>query len=51
MSPLTRRRLALFRAHRRGLWSLRIFAALFLVSLFAEIIANDRPLLIRYDEH
>lgn len=51
MSPLTRRRLALFRAHRRGLWSLRLFAALFLISLFAEFIANDRPLLIRYDGH
>ena len=51
MSPLTRRRLALFRAHRRGLWSLRIFAAVLLVSLFAEFIANDRPLLIRYDGH
>ena len=49
MTPLTRRRLANFRANRRGYWSLWIFLALFLVSLFAELIANDRPLLVRYD--
>lgn len=49
LSPLTRRRLAIFRAHTRGLWSFRIFAALFILSLFAEFIANDRPLLIRYN--
>jgi len=49
LSPLTLRRLAIFRAHRRGVWSLRIFAALFLLSLFAELIANDQPLLIRYE--
>ncbi len=49
ISPLNRRRLAIFRSHSRGLWSFRIFMVLFLVSLFAEFIANDRPLLIRYD--
>jgi microcin C transport system permease protein len=49
--PLTQRRLAAFRANRRGFWSLWVFAALFVVSLFAEFIANDRPLLIRYDGH
>ena len=51
VSPLTRRRLANFRAHRRGVWSLRIFLLLFFLSLFAEFIANDRPLLIRFDGH
>ena len=51
MSPLTRRRLAVFRAHRRGFWSLWIFLLLFVLSLFAEFIANDRPLLIRFDGH
>jgi microcin C transport system permease protein len=51
LSPLTRRRLAIFRAHTRGLWSFRIFAVLFLVSLFAEFIANNRPLLVHYDDH
>jgi microcin C transport system permease protein len=48
MSPLTRRRLEAFRANRRGYWSLWIFLALFIVTLFAEFIANDSPILIRY---
>ncbi len=51
LSPITRRRLAIFRAHRRGLWSLRIFLVLFGLSLFAEFIANDRPLVIHFDGH
>jgi microcin C transport system permease protein len=49
LSPLNRRRLANFVANRRGFWSLWIFLALFVVSLFAELIANDRPILVRYD--
>ncbi|MCV5277075.1 ABC transporter permease, partial [Escherichia coli] len=49
LSPLNRRRLANFRANRRGWWSLWIFAALFGLTLFAEFIANDRPLLARVD--
>ena len=49
MTPLNRRRLDNFRANRRGYASLRIFCALLLASLFAEFIANDRPLLVRYD--
>jgi microcin C transport system permease protein len=48
LSPLTRRRLASFRRNRRGFWSLWVFLALFVASLFAEVIANDRPLLVRY---
>jgi len=48
LRPLTRRRLRNFRANARGFWSLWIFLALFLVSLGAEMIANDRPLLVRY---
>ena len=51
MTPLNQRRLAIFRAHRRGYWSLWIFLTLFVVCLFAEFIANDRPLLIHYDGH
>lgn len=47
--PLTRRRIENFKANRRGFWSLWIFFLLFLVSLFAEVIANDRPILIGYD--
>ena len=49
LSPLTRRRLHNFRANRRGFWSLWIFLAMFAISLFADLIANDRPILIRYD--
>ena len=49
VTPITRRRLHNFRANKRGFWSLWIFLALFLTSLFAELIANDRPLLINFD--
>ena len=49
LSPLARRRIAIFRASRRGYWSLWIFMALFGLSLCAEVIANDRPLVVRYD--
>jgi microcin C transport system permease protein len=51
VTPLTRRRFANFRANRRGFWSLWIFLALFIVSLGAEFIANDRPLLVSYEGH
>ena len=49
ITPLTRRRIDNFVANRRGFWSLWIFLLLFGASLFAEFIANDRPLLVRYD--
>ena len=49
LSPINQRRWAQFRANRRGYWSLWLFCALFLLSLFAELIANDKPLLVRYD--
>src|SRR5689334_587452 len=49
ITPLTRRRIENFKANRRGFWSLWIFLALFLTSLFAEFIANDRPLLVSYE--
>jgi microcin C transport system permease protein len=49
MTPLFRRRLHNFKANRRGFWSLWIFLVLFGVSLGAEFIANDDPLLVRYD--
>ncbi|MSO73223.1 MAG: ABC transporter permease [Rhodospirillaceae bacterium] len=48
ISDLTRRRLANFRANRRGYWSLWIVGVLFLFSLGAELIANDRPLLVSF---
>ena len=49
ITPLTRRRLDSFRRNRRGFWSLWIFLAVFLVTLFAEFIANDRPILVRFN--
>lgn len=49
LSPLDRRRLANFKANRRGYWSFWIFLVLFGLSLFAEVIANDRPILVLYD--
>ncbi|MBC6496942.1 MAG: ABC transporter permease [Alphaproteobacteria bacterium GM7ARS4] len=48
LSSLTRRRLRNFKANRRGYWSLWIFSILFLVSLCAECIANDKPILISF---
>ena len=49
MNPMNRRRLAAFRASKRGMISLTIFGLLFFLSLFAELLANDKPILIRYD--
>lgn len=48
MSPINQRRLENFRANKRGYWSLWIFLTLFIGSLFAELIANDQPLLVKY---
>ena len=51
MTPLTRRRLQNFCANKRGFWSLWLFLLLFGLSMFAEFIANDQPLLVRFDGH
>ncbi len=48
LSPLNQRRWRNFCANRRAYWSLWIFSLLFGLSLFAEVIANDRPLLVSY---
>ncbi len=48
LSPITERRLHNFRANRRGYWSLWIFLALFVITLFAEFVANDKPFLVYY---
>ncbi len=45
---LAARRLAVFRAHRRGFWSLIVFTVLFAVCGAAELVANDRPLAVRF---
>ena len=49
MTPLNQRRWGNFRANRRGYYALWIFAVLFVVSLFAEFLANDKPLLVSFD--
>jgi microcin C transport system permease protein len=48
LSPLNQRRWRNFKANRRALWSLCIFAVLYGLSLGAELIANDKPLLVNY---
>ena len=51
ISPLNKRRWQTFKANRRGYWSLWIFLTLFLISLFAEFIANDKPIYIHVNGH
>jgi microcin C transport system permease protein len=48
LSALNKRRLANFKANRRGYWAFWIMLVLFVTSLFAEFIANDRPLMVSY---
>jgi microcin C transport system permease protein len=48
LSPLNRRRWRNFRANGRAFWSLVVFSILFVLSLCAELIANDKPLLVGY---
>lgn len=50
LSPINRRRIDNFKANRRGYWSMLLFMGLFILSLFAELIANDKPLLISYQD-
>ena len=49
ITPLTARRLQSFCANRRGFWSLWGFLAIFMLTLFAEFIANDKPFVVQYD--
>lgn len=48
LSPLNQRRWNNFRRNKRAFWSLIIFAVLFGLSLFAELLANDKPILVQY---
>src|SRR6056297_3005185 len=48
LSPLNQRRWNNFKRNRRAFWSLIIFCVLFGMSLFAEFIANDKPILVQY---
>lgn len=49
MSPIMRRRVDAFCRNRRGYWSLWIFLALFILSLGAELIANNKPILVSFE--
>ncbi len=48
LSPLNQRRWRNFKRNTRAYWSLVIFGVLFGLSLFAEFIANDKPILVSY---
>jgi len=50
LSPISQRRWKSFKANRRGWWSLWIFAIIFFLSLFAEFLSNDKPLLVSYKD-
>ncbi|MBD3648813.1 MAG: ABC transporter permease [Pseudomonadales bacterium] len=49
VNPINRRRWANFKANKRGFWSAWIFLTLFTISLFAEFLANDRPIVFSLD--
>ncbi|MCC5876879.1 MAG: ABC transporter permease subunit [Candidatus Sumerlaeia bacterium] len=49
MSPVTRRRVARFRRIKRGYWSFLILTILFVLSLFAELVANNRAIIVYYE--
>lgn len=51
LSPLTRKRLHYFKANRRGYYSFILFMFIFVLSLFAEFIANDKPIFIYHEKH
>jgi len=50
LTPLNARRWNSFKRNRRGYWSMWIFAVLFGFSLFAELVANDKPLLVKFED-
>ncbi|MCL4128115.1 UNVERIFIED_CONTAM: hypothetical protein GTU68_032533 [Idotea baltica] len=47
-SPIAKRRWNNFKSNRRAFWSLWIFSLIFIICLFAELVANDKPLLVSY---
>lgn len=49
LNPITKRRWIAFRNNKRGYWALWLFSLLFVFSLFAEVVANDKPLLVYFD--
>jgi microcin C transport system permease protein len=48
LSPIQARRWRNFKSNKRAFWSLVLFSFLFVLSLFAELLANDKPLLVQY---
>ena len=50
LSPINQRKLDNFNANRRGVWSLRLFLLLFTLTLFAELVANDEPIMVSYQD-
>ncbi|MCE9872928.1 microcin C ABC transporter permease [Hafnia alvei] len=50
-NPINQARWQRFKTNRRGYWSMWIFLLVFIMSLGSELIANDKPLLLRYDQH
>ena len=50
MSPINQRRLANFKTNKRGYYSLCIFVVLFVISLFAEFVANDKPIVMSVND-
>ena len=49
LTPLNRRRVSNFQANKRGLWSFRILLGLAVITLLAEVIANDRPIVLSFE--
>ena len=51
MSPITQARLRRFRAHSLGYWSFWLFMVIFVITMAVPFVANDKPLLVRYQNH
>lgn len=50
MSPLMQQRLARFKQNRLGFICLIVFAVIFVLAIFSELIANDKPLVVKYQQ-
>ncbi|PVZ86880.1 ABC transporter permease [Serratia sp. S1B] len=51
MSPMLQQGLQRFRQNRLGFFCLIIFLIVFVLSSMAELIANDKPLVVHYQQH
>ena len=49
MSPVSLRRIEAFQRNRRAVLSFKIFLVVFVLSLFSELICNDKPLILKYN--